>query len=410
MPSSATLARSLRLPSFPRTQVYEQVNYRLQTLSLRTGLNLSKPTFVCIKFTMRCNARCLHCDIYKPEHTPPDELTAAEWSEVLGRLRRWLGRGAPLSVTGGEILMRRDAFEVLERAASLDFAIHLLTNGWMVDEARAERLMQVGARIVQVSLDGANPDTHDFLRGLKSFGRRAEAALGRLAAARDRLGVPTKLVVSTVIFRQNLGELAALVRKVKGLGVDEIKFQPVEQTYMEPDDPEWTKRSPLWVTDPAASDRALDELIALKREGWPIQNSVEYLEFIKVYFRDPAHAYEKGRSHDQHFRSRACRTAVGDFDMSSNGDVRLCYRMDPIGNLRRTDPEEIWNRRPRCWTKPCRFLDGSASSAAPAAAEPKVAAAATGTCGPEPGSSACPPAAGESHLDDGAWVTFNRRD
>ena len=136
----------------------------------------------------------------------------------------------------------------------------------------------------------------------------------------------------------------------------------------------------------------------------PIQNSVEYLEFIKLYFRDPVRAYEKGRSHDQHFRSRACRTAVSDFDMSSNGDVRLCYRMDPIGNVRRTDPEEIWNRRPRCWTRPCRFLDGAA------AGDPAVPAAATGTCGPEPagGESPAPGEGGEP--DDGAWVTFNRRD
>lgn len=310
-----------------------------------------------MKLTMRCNARCLHCDIYRPENLPSDELTAAEWSQVLARLRRWLGPGAPLTVTGGEILLRRDAFEVLERAASLDFAIHLLTNGWLIDDQRAEQLMNTGLRIVQVSLDGANPDTHDFLRGLPSFGERAERALVHLARARDRAGAPVHLVVSAVIFRQNVGELAELVRKVKTLGFDEIKFQPIEQTYMEPEDPRWMERSPLWIKDPDQSDRALDELIAMKREGWPIQNSIEYLEFIKFYFRDPARAYQKGRSHDQHFRSRDCRTAVADFDMSSNGDVRLCYRMDPIGNVRHEDPEEIWNRRRRCWTEPCAFLE-----------------------------------------------------
>ncbi len=342
-----------------RTEFYERMQWRLQSLSLRTGLNLSKPTFVCIKLTMQCNARCLHCDIYRPEHTPPDELTAAEWTVVLERLRRWLGPGAPLSVTGGEIFLRRDAFDVLERASELGFAIHMLTNGWLIDDERATRIMRLAPRIVQVSLDGANPEMHDFLRGLPGFGRRAEAALARLVAAREQTAARSQVVVSTVIFRQNLAELAALVRKVKALGVDEIKFQPIEQTYMEPDDPDWIARSPLWVTDPDASDRALDELIAMKREGWPIQNSIEYLEFIKFYFRDPVRAYEKGRSHDQHFTSRQCRTAVADFDMSSNGDVRLCYKMDPIGNVRHQDPEEIWNRRRRCWTMPCRFLEGA---------------------------------------------------
>jgi hypothetical protein len=127
---------------------------------------------------------------------------------------------------------------------------------------------------------------------------------------------------------------------------------------MEPEDPNWTRRSPLWVTDSRVSDATIHRLIELKREGWPIQNSIAHLEHMKHYFRDPAATYEKVRSHDLHFRSRQCRTAVSDFDMSSNGDVRLCYRMDPIGNVRREDPEEIWNRRPRCWTAPCPFLGG----------------------------------------------------
>ncbi|HWN81794.1 MAG TPA: radical SAM protein [Candidatus Udaeobacter sp.] len=342
---------------FARTKAYEWVNWQLQTLSLTTGRSLSRPTFVCIKLTMRCNARCLHCNIHRPEHTPPNELAAGEWSEVLVRLRRWLGPGAPLTITGGEMFLRRDAFEVLERAADLGFALHLLTNGWLVDEARAERLMGLGARIVQVSLDGARPKTHDFLRGLPTFGERTEAALVRLAAARRRLRSPTRLVVAAVIFQQNLAELGALVRKVRDLGWDTVKFQPIEQTYMEPEDPAWYRRSPLWVTDPEAASRAIDQLIGLKRQGWPIMNSVEHLEFMKHYFRDPGQTYSKVRSHDRQLESRHCRAAVSDFDIASNGDVRLCYRMDPIGNVRSADPQDIWERRSRCWTSTCGYLD-----------------------------------------------------
>ena len=412
MTSMLSTALSRHARPFLRTELYERLNWRLQGLALRTGLNLAKPTFVSIKLTMQCNARCLHCDIYRPEHTPPDELTAAEWATVLTRLRRWLGPGAPLTVTGGEIFLRRDALQILEQASDLGFAIHMLTNGWLVDEARAQRIMRLCPRIVQVSLDGANPDVHDFLRGLPGFGRRTEAALERLVAARAESGVPSRLVVSAVIFRQNLGELAPLVKKIKALGVDEIKFQPIEQTYMEPDDPRWIERSPLWVTDPAASDRALDELIAQKRAGWPIQNSIEYLEFIKFYFRDPARAYEKGRSHDQHFRSRECRTAVSDFDMSSNGDVRLCYKMDPIGNVRRDDPALIWNRRRRCWTMPCRFLDGADAAAGKTSAPVVFAPKAAGPQASRGGASPMPH--GECGEDTGApiseaWADLNRR-
>lgn len=341
---------------FARARVHEWVNWQLSTLSLKCGRSLSRPTFVCLKLTMRCNARCLHCNIHRPEHTPPHELTASEWRGVLDRLRCWLGPGAPLTITGGEIFLRRDAFEVLEHAAGRGFALHVLTNGWLVDEARAERLMGLGARIVQVSLDGAKPSTHDFLRGLPTFGERTEMALARLAAARRRLRSPTRLVVAAVIFQQNLTELGALVRKVRQLGWDAVKFQPLEQTYMEPEDPTWYRRSPLWVSDPEAAAAAIDELVVLKRQGWPVANSVAHLEFMKDYFRDPARTYAKVRSHDLAFRSRHCRAAVSDFDIASNGDVRLCYRMDPIGNVREDDPRLIWEGRFRCWTSPCPYL------------------------------------------------------
>jgi MoaA/NifB/PqqE/SkfB family radical SAM enzyme len=349
---------------FLRTRLYEAVQWRLQTASLHTGRNLSLPTFVCLKLTMRCNARCLHCHIYRPENTPSDELTAAEWAVVLGRLRRWLGRGAPLTVTGGEILLRRDAWEVLACAAGHGFALHILTNGWLINPERADRLMQLGGRMVQVSLDGADPETHDFLRGLATFGERAESALAELATARDRRHAPTRLVVSTVIFNRNLDQLAALVRKVKALGVDEIKFQPLEPTLMAPPDPRWFEKSPLWIADPAEADRAIDELIAMKRAGWPIQNSVPQLTFYKQYFRDPIGAQQQAVSHDQSFGSRFCRSAVANFDMSSNGEVRTCYAMEPIGNVRQTDPEEIWNHRLRCWTVPCAYLAGPDGQAA----------------------------------------------
>jgi MoaA/NifB/PqqE/SkfB family radical SAM enzyme len=111
------------------------------------------------------------------------------------------------------------------------------------------------------------------------------------------------------------------------------------------------------VTDPEAASRAIDELIGLKRQGWPIMNTVEHLELMKRYFRAPDQTYSKVRSHDLQLDSRHCRAAVSDFDIASNGDVRLCYRMDPIGNVRSADPEDLWEGRPRCWTSPCGYLD-----------------------------------------------------
>jgi MoaA/NifB/PqqE/SkfB family radical SAM enzyme len=338
-----------------RTRAYELVQYRLQDWSLRTGRNLSKPTFICIKLTMRCNARCRHCDIYKPEHTT-GELSTEQWIEVLGRLRSWLGPGAPITFTGGEIYLRRDVFDVLGAAASHGFALHLLSNGWLMNEERCDRSMALDPRTFQVSLDGEVDATHDFLRGIEGFGPRARAALDNLVQAKRKHGAKTEIILGCVIFEQNVREVEGVVRWAAEHGVDSVKLQPIEQTYMEPHDPYWYRRSPLWVQDTAVAHRTLDRLIAMKGEGYPIHNTVASLEFIKEYFTDPVSCGHKVVSHDQNFQSRKCRSAVGDFDINANGDVRLCYRMDPIGNVAESHPRDIWNHRPRCWTVPCRFL------------------------------------------------------
>lgn len=338
-----------------RSRLYELVQYRLQSLSLRSGRNLSKPTFVCIKLTMRCNARCRHCDIYKPEHTT-DELSTEQWQATLAQLRGWLGRGAPLTFTGGEILLRRDCFELLEEAGRLGFGLHLLSNGWLLNPERARRMLALDPRTIQVSLDGEQPETHDYLRGLARFGERARAALEHLVAAKQDLGVQSQIILGCVIFKQNLDEVEGIVRWARDHAIDTVKLQPIEQTYMEPHDPHWFERSPLWITDTAAAERTIDRLLRMKREGYPIHNTEESLEFMKGYFADPLGLGQKVVSHDQNFESRSCRSAVGDFDINANGDVRLCYRMEPIGNVAVDDPRTIWNRRPRCWTSPCAFL------------------------------------------------------
>jgi MoaA/NifB/PqqE/SkfB family radical SAM enzyme len=71
--------------------------------------------------TERCNARCVHCDIWKnkgDEGSP----TAAQWSRVLDDLRSWLG---PVSIvfTGGEALLKPYALELAAHAASRGFAL-----------------------------------------------------------------------------------------------------------------------------------------------------------------------------------------------------------------------------------------------------------------------------------------------
>ncbi len=99
-------------------------------------------------------------------------------AEVRGLLDALAEEGClVLTLSGGEVLLRRDFFEVAGAARERGFAPRIFTNGTLVDEARADRLAALEPVVVEMSLLGAAPETHDAItlkRG--SFARTVRAA------------------------------------------------------------------------------------------------------------------------------------------------------------------------------------------------------------------------------------------
>jgi len=99
------------------------------------ALNLGLPISVHLDITYRCNERCVHCYL---DHDDHGEMTTAEIVDVLEQLA---DAGVFfISLSGGEVLMRRDFFEIVERARQLLFNVKVKTNGVMIHEKEAARL------------------------------------------------------------------------------------------------------------------------------------------------------------------------------------------------------------------------------------------------------------------------------
>src|SRR5512143_634133 len=143
--------------------------------------------FIQWHLTEACNLRCRHC--YQGERTtggmslPELKAVVAEvsdmiddWSDAYG-----IDFSRSMNITGGEPFLRPDLFAVLEEVRRRDFDIFLLTNGTLVDRARAMRLAELGVRGVQVSIEGPEP-VHDSIRGAGSFAASA-AGIARLVDA-----------------------------------------------------------------------------------------------------------------------------------------------------------------------------------------------------------------------------------
>lgn len=295
----------------------------LELLRLRRAPGL--PEQVHLSVTDRCFLPCSHCDIWRNK---VEDLPEATWLGVIDQLGGWLGTAA-VNFVGGEPLLRRDLERLMARATALGFTVSFNTNGWLLDDRRARALCDAGAAIAYLSMDGARPETVDRSRGRPGTHARLVEVCDRL----DRLPNP-RVVVSCILHGENAAEIPELLRWCKDRGY-ELVVQPLYQNFGEnAHDPGWWRKSPLWPTDLGPVDHALDVLVEERRTTMKVCNSVEQLQAFKRHFRDPSV-----------YNGATCKAGHSDIAFDPAGNVRLCYFLEPIGNIADGVPlPRLWNR------------------------------------------------------------------
>src|SRR5438034_10978147 len=87
------------------------------------ALKLGVPMSVQLDLTYRCNERCVHCYL---DHNDHGEMTTTEIKHLLDEMAE--AGVFILTLSGGEIMLRKDFFEILEHARQLMFCVKLKTN------------------------------------------------------------------------------------------------------------------------------------------------------------------------------------------------------------------------------------------------------------------------------------------
>jgi radical SAM protein len=118
-----------------------------------------------------------------------------------------------LLLTGGDPLMREDFFDLIERAKDLGIYVAVAASVTpKLNASTISRMTELGVDIMSVSLDGASPETHDRLRGIRGTWSETIQSL-RLA---KQLGLRAQ--INTTVMRSNLEELADIFHIVKETG------------------------------------------------------------------------------------------------------------------------------------------------------------------------------------------------
>lgn len=276
----------------PMVSVVEKVNSLAEVSST--------PLSVHFELTYRCNLRCSHC--YLSRDDTREELSTKEVERTLDELAE--AGCLFLTFTGGEILLRQDIFEILRTAKSKGFALALFTNGTLIDPETADLIQSLSPLRVELSIYGADSDTHDGVTGVRgSFNRSVSAA--RLVRERG-----IKVVLKCPLMKENVTKYGGVVELSKSLGAN-CKFDPI-------------------ITPKNDGSR---EPLSHRLGG---EELLEPIRELGLYPRAPRPINENGRE-------LLCDAGVTTCSISPYGDVYPCVQLPMLlGNLREESFREIW--------------------------------------------------------------------
>lgn len=166
-----------------------------------------------IELTYRCNIRCVHCytDCFNNPQDIRNEMTT---SKILSLIDEMHAAGCLwLCLTGGEIFMRKDFFEIYDTCMQKGFILTLFTNATLVTEASADRLAANPPFCVETSCHGVGA-TFDRITQVAGSFKRFDKGV-RLLLER---GIPLKIKTNALTL--NRGELGGVREYVESLGLE----------------------------------------------------------------------------------------------------------------------------------------------------------------------------------------------
>ena len=171
-----------------------------KALATQLKAGLDAPICLTWEITYACNLQCVHC-LSSSGIRDPRELSTDQAKAVLDELRDL--QVFYINIGGGEPMIRKDFFEILEHAEVNNIGVKFSTNGTYITAENARRLAAMNYLDIQISLDGVDAATNDAVRGKGSYAT-AIAAMNHLRDA--NFG---QFKISVVVTRHNVDQLDA---------------------------------------------------------------------------------------------------------------------------------------------------------------------------------------------------------
>ena len=267
-----------------------------------------------------CNFRCPHCQV--PYWSKPASYLDEERFAAILRQAPHLVR---IKLQGmGEPLLNKHLVGMLKLGEGRGVSMSFFSNGSVLADETAAALAGLDDTEITFSLDGASKETFEKIRAGGTFERTIEN-MKRLVAARGARREPV-LSGWTLATRENIGELARIVRLAKDIGLDRLTIQ----TFLS----DWGKEDMKARTDERKIDQDSEALAAAVAEAERTAREI---------------GFDLGISRNDYYtRRRKCVWPWTGAYIAANGDVVPCCIIADsdtvkMGNVFERDFAEIWN-------------------------------------------------------------------
>lgn len=187
------------------------------------------PDFLQLHPSNRCNASCDFCWLHNRKQESA-ELPDKRWLKLADEICSLGFTNITLS-GGGEPLLRRNlVIQMMEKFTKNKMNGALITNGTLITEALARRMVELQWEAVQVSIHAPKPKLNDYLMGKEGGFRLIMRGIENLNRCKRALKSHfPMLVIRVLLTRENITELPTLIRLVGPMEVSRVLVREVNE-------------------------------------------------------------------------------------------------------------------------------------------------------------------------------------
>ncbi len=285
---------------------------------LKKNEDFTSPLVVSLLLTYRCNLKCKHCLVGSFRFLKMKEIDITAIKNLAKQMETW--EVFKVILNGGEPTVRQDFLDILEIFSHHKIPLELVTNGIELTRERIELMNDYNVAIYNLSIEGKDSKTHDFIREIGNFEKVCKTIYNL-----KKYSKAFEINVEVTYGRHNITQIAEIIKLMNEFGVTSVKFARLKP---------WNWGKSLKTLVPSK-----EEIVSVNREIWNLRG-----QYPKMFISgDIPYGNEIGHKF-------GCNVNVG-FEILPDGNVIPCRIFEQnksklvLGNIMNESIIKIWKSK-----------------------------------------------------------------